>query len=132
MYTFENLEDFRKKLSLDNACSDGFEYVEEFETLEELILKCKKSLRIWCLQHGYIQFEYNCNWEDFTSNEWAVLLKNNCRYDDKCNFYKLESNAIKYLLRYRPDLLNKLNTGKLSKKDKKYVLKYKPELKGKI
>ena len=79
-------------------------WAKQQKNLLDVIYNIPIEYRLWCLAHGFRQFEKACPWYIIKGCEWAYLLVGAPYYADKCDWLKLSPFNWATLLSQRPEL----------------------------
>ena len=101
---FKKLEELTQQCIKAGACPEGLEWLEEQDSLEQVLEAIELDWRLWALRRGYIQFAKHCDWDDLSSYDWAHLLRNQPRFAEHCDWDKLAGYDWSRLLQAQPQL----------------------------
>ena len=99
---FETIEELTQQCSKVGACPEGLEWLEEQDSLEQVLEDIELDWRLWALRRSYIQFAKHCDWDDLSSYDWACLLRAQPRFAEHCDWNKLAGWSWSRLLRNQP------------------------------
>lgn len=96
--SFSSKEELINQAKEDNACLPGISWAIKQDSLETILKTIPTDYRVWCLRHGYSQFEEDCKWEKIKAWDWNVLLSSCPQYYKYCDIELLDWNSLTYLL----------------------------------